>query len=84
MQFIDEATIRVRRQGWKWLSEFSAREIHRAGWAGRWQRRRWRRFLVADEALNTLMFRYQPSYQARNGHGEGSRNKTDAAGEASI
>ena len=40
-------------------------------------------FLVADQALNTLIdFRYQPSYQARNGHGGGSRNKTGAAGEA--
>ena len=27
-------------------------------------------------------FRYQPSYQARNGQGGGSRNKTGAAGDA--
>ena len=40
-------------------------------------------FLIADEALNTLVdFRYQPSYQARNGQGGGSRNKTGAAGDA--
>ena len=40
-------------------------------------------YLVADEALNTLIdFRYQPSYQARNGQGGGSRNKTGAAGDA--
>ena len=39
-------------------------------------------YLVADEALNTLIdFRYQPSYQARNGQGGGSRNKTGAGGE---
>ena len=37
---------------------------------------------MADEALNTLIdFRYQPAYQARNGQGGGSRNKTGARGE---
>lgn len=85
MQFIDEATIRVQagKGGNGCLSFRREKYIERGGPDGGNGGDGGDVFLVADQALNTLIdFRYQPSYQARNGHGGGSRNKTGAAGEA--
>ena len=85
MQFIDEATIRVQagKGGNGCLSFRREKYVERGGPDGGNGGDGGDVFLLADEALNTLIdFRYQPSYQARNGHGGGSRNKTGAAGEA--
>ena len=85
MQFIDEATIRVQagKGGNGCLSFRREKYIERGGPDGGNGGDGGDVFLVADQALNTLIdFRYQPFYQARNGHGGGSRNKTGAAGEA--
>ncbi len=85
MQFIDEATIRVQggKGGNGTLSFRREKYIERGGPDGGNGGHGGDVILVAEEALNTLIdFRYQPSYQARNGHGGASRNKTGAAGEA--
>tara|TARA_B100000900_G_scaffold412650_1_gene434894 strand:- start:196 stop:1395 length:1200 start_codon:yes stop_codon:yes gene_type:complete len=85
MQFIDEATIRVQagKGGNGCLSFRREKYVERGGPDGGNGGDGGDVLLLADEALNTLIdFRYQPSYQARNGHGGGSRNKTGAAGEA--
>lgn len=85
MQFIDEATIRVQagKGGNGCLSFRREKYIERGGPDGGNGGDGGDVYLVADEALNTLIdFRYQPSYQARNGQGGGSRNKTGAAGDA--
>jgi GTP-binding protein len=85
MQFIDEATIRVQagKGGNGCVSFRREKYVERGGPDGGNGGDGGDVFLLADEALNTLIdFRYQPSYQARNGHGGGSRNKTGAAGEA--
>ena len=84
MQFIDEASIRVQagKGGNGCLSFRRERYVERGGPDGGNGGDGGSVYLVADEALNTLIdFRYQPSYQARNGHGGGSRNKTGAGGE---
>ena len=85
MQFIDEATIRVQagKGGNGCLSFRREKYVERGGPDGGNGGHGGDVFLIADEALNTLVdFRYQPSYQARNGQGGGSRNKTGAAGDA--
>ena len=85
MQFIDEATIRVQagKGGNGCLSFRREKYVERGGPDGGNGGDGGDVFLMADEALNTLVdFRYQPSYQARNGQGGGSRNKTGAAGDA--
>ena len=85
MQFIDEATIRVQagKGGNGCLSFRREKYVERGGPDGGNGGDGGDVFLIADEALNTLVdFRYQPSYQARNGQGGGSRNKTGAAGDA--
>ena len=78
MQFIDEATIRVQggKGGNGYASAFVARNIfERGGPDGGNGGDGGDVILLAEEALNTLIdFRYQPSYQARNGHGGASRN----------
>ena len=84
MQFIDEATIRVQagKGGNGCLSFRREKYVERGGPDGGNGGDGGDVFLIADEALNTLVdFRYQPSYQARNGQGGGSRNKTGAAGD---
>ena len=84
MQFIDEASIRVQagKGGNGCLSFRREKYVERGGPEGGNGGDGGSVYLVADEALNTLIdFRYQPSYQARNGHGGGSRNKTGAGGE---
>lgn len=84
MQFIDEASIRVQagKGGNGCLSFRREKYVERGGPDGGNGGVGGNVFLVADEALNTLIdFRYQPAYQARNGHGGGSRNKTGAGGE---
>mgnify|MGYP001200877856 FL=1 len=84
MQFIDEASIRVQagKGGNGCLSFRREKYVERGGPDGGNGGDGGSVYLVADEALNTLIdFRYQPSYQARNGHGGGSRNKTGAGGE---
>ena len=84
MQFIDEATIRVQagKGGNGCLSFRREKYAERGGPDGGNGGDGGDVFLIADEALNTLVdFRYQPSYQARNGQGGGSRNKTGAAGD---
>ncbi|RZO82364.1 MAG: Obg family GTPase CgtA [OM182 bacterium] len=84
MQFIDEASIRVQagKGGNGCLSFRREKYVERGGPDGGNGGDGGNVFLVADEALNTLIdFRYQPAYQARNGHGGGSRNKTGAGGE---
>lgn len=85
MQFIDEATIRVQagKGGNGCLSFRREKYVERGGPDGGNGGDGGDVLLIADEALNTLIdFRYQPAYQARNGQGGGSRNKTGAAGEA--
>ena len=85
MQFIDEATIRVQagKGGNGCLSFRREKYVERGGPDGGNGGDGGDVFLIADEALNTLVdFRYQPSYQARNGQGGGSRNKTGSAGDA--
>ena len=85
MQFIDEATIRVQggKGGNGTLSFRREKYIERGGPDGGNGGDGGDVILVAEESLNTLIdFRYQPSYQARNGHGGASRNKTGAAGES--
>ena len=85
MQFIDEATIRVQagKGGNGCLSFRREKYVERGGPDGGNGGDGGDVFLIADEALNTLVdFRYQPAYQARNGQGGGSRNKTGAAGDA--
>ena len=84
MQFIDEASIRVQagKGGNGCLSFRREKYVERGGPDGGNGGDGGNVFLVADEALNTLIdFRYQPAYQARNGQGGGSRNKTGARGE---
>ena len=84
MQFIDEASIRVEagKGGNGCLSFRREKYVERGGPDGGNGGDGGNVFLVADEALNTLIdFRYQPAYQARNGQGGGSRNKTGARGE---
>ena len=84
MQFIDEASIRVQagKGGNGCLSFRREKYVERGGPDGGNGGDGGDVFLVADEALNTLIdFRYQPAYQARNGQGGGSRNKTGARGE---
>ena len=84
MQFIDEASIRVEagKGGNGCLSFRREKYVERGGPDGGNGGDGGDVFLVADEALNTLIdFRYQPAYQARNGQGGGSRNKTGARGE---
>ena len=84
MQFIDEASIHVQagKGGNGCLSFRREKYVERGGPDGGNGGDGGNVFLVADEALNTLIdFRYQPAYQARNGQGGGSRNKTGARGE---
>ena len=84
MQFIDEASIRVQagKGGNGCLSFRREKYVERGGPDGGNGGDGGSVYLIADEALNTLIdFRYQPAYQARNGHGGGSRNKTGAGGE---
>lgn len=84
MQFIDEASIRVQagKGGNGCLSFRREKYVERGGPDGGNGGDGGSVYLVADEALNTLVdFRYQPSYQAQNGQGGGSRNKTGAGGE---
>jgi GTP-binding protein len=84
MQFIDEASIRVQagKGGNGCLSFRREKYVERGGPDGGTGGDGGSVYLIADEALNTLIdFRYQPAYQARNGHGGGSRNKTGAGGE---
>lgn len=84
MQFIDEASIRVQagKGGNGCLSFRREKYVERGGPDGGNGGDGGSVYLVADEALNTLIdFRYQPAYQARNGQGGGSRNKTGAGGE---
>ena len=84
MQFIDEASIRVEagKGGNGCLSFRREKYVERGGPDGGNGGDGGNVFLVADEALNTLIdFRYQPAYQARNGQNGGSRNKTGARGE---
>lgn len=84
MQFIDEASIRVQagKGGNGCLSFRREKYVERGGPDGGNGGDGGSVYLLADEALNTLIdFRYQPAYQARNGHGGGSRNKTGAGGE---
>ena len=84
MQFIDEAGIRVQagKGGNGCLSFRREKYVERGGPDGGNGGDGGSVYLIADEALNTLIdFRYQPAYQARNGHGGGSRNKTGAGGE---
>ena len=84
MQFIDEASIRVQagKGGNGCLSFRREKYVELGGPDGGNGGDGGSVYLIADEALNTLIdFRYQPAYQARNGHGGGSRNKTGAGGE---
>ena len=84
MQFIDEASIRVQagKGGNGCLSFRREKYVERGGPDGGNGGDGGSVYLIADEALNTLVdFRYQPSYQAQNGQGGGSRNKTGAGGE---
>ncbi len=84
MQFIDEASIRVQagKGGNGCLSFRREKYVERGGPDGGNGGDGGSVYLIADEALNTLIdFRYQPAYQARNGQGGGSRNKTGAGGE---
>ena len=84
MQFIDEASIRVQagKGGNGCLSFRREKYVERGGPDGGNGGDGGSVYLIADEALNTLIdFRYQPAYQARNGHGGGSRNKTGAGCE---
>ena len=84
MQFIDEASIRVQagKGGNGCLSFRREKYVERGGPDGGNGGDGGCVYLIADEALNTLIdFRYQPAYQARNGQGGGSRNKTGAGGE---
>jgi GTP-binding protein len=84
MQFIDEASIRVQagKGGNGCLSFRREKYVERGGPDGGNGGDGGSVYLIADEALNTLIdFRYQPAYQARNGQGGGSRNKTGARGE---
>lgn len=84
MQFIDEASVRVQagKGGNGCLSFRREKYVERGGPDGGNGGDGGSVYLVADEALNTLVdFRYQPSYQAQNGQGGGSRNKTGAGGE---
>ena len=84
MQFIDEASIRVQagKGGNGCLSFRREKYVERGGPDGGNGGDGGSVYLIADEALNTLIdFRYQPAYQARNGNGGGSRNKTGAGGE---
>jgi len=84
MQFIDEASIRVQagKGGNGCLSFRREKYVERGGPDGGNGGDGGAVYLIADEALNTLIdFRYQPAYQARNGQGGGSRNKTGAGGE---
>ena len=84
MQFIDEASIRVQAgKGGNGCQSFRREKyVERGGPDGGNGGDGGNVFLVADESLNTLIdFRYQPAYQARNGQGGGSRNKTGARGE---
>lgn len=85
MQFIDEATIRVQagKGGNGCLSFRREKYVERGGPDGGNGGEGGDVLLVADEALNTLIdFRFQPAYQAQNGQGGGSRNKTGAGGSA--
>ena len=82
MQFIDEASIRVQagKGGNGCLSFRREKYVERGGPDGGNGGVGGNVFLVADEALNTLIdFRYQPAYQARNGHGGGSRRSRRCA-----
>jgi len=84
MQFLDEATIRVQagKGGNGALSFRREKYVARGGPDGGNGGDGGDVVLVADTALNTLIdFRYQPSYQAKNGASGGGRNKTGAAGE---
>ena len=84
MQFIDEASIRVQagKGGNGCLSFRREKYVERGGPDGGNGGDGGSVYLIADEALNTLIdFRYQPAYQARKGQGGGSRNKTGAGGE---
>ena len=84
MQFIDEVSIRVQagKGGNGCLSFRREKYVERGGPDGGNGGDGGSVYLIADEALNTLIdFRYQPAYQARNGQGGGSRNKTGARGE---
>ena len=84
MQFIDEASIRVQagKGGNGCLSFRREKYVERGGPDGGNGGDGGSVYLIADEALNTLVdFRYQPSYQAQSGQGGGSRNKTGAGGE---
>jgi GTP-binding protein len=86
MQFLDEATIRVQggKGGNGCLSFRREKYIERGGPDGGNGGDGGDVILIADGGLNTLVdFRYQPAYQAQNGTGGKSRNKTGAAGEPS-
>jgi GTP-binding protein len=84
MQFIDEATVHVQagKGGNGCLSFRREKYIAKGGPDGGNGGTGGSVYLVADEALNTLIdFRYQPSYKASNGQPGSGRNKTGAAGD---
>ena len=83
MQFLDEATIRVRagKGGNGCLSFRREKYVQMGGPDGGNGGDGGDIILVADGGLNTLIdFRYQPGYQAQNGASGMGRNKTGAAG----
>ena len=84
MQFIDEATIRVRagKGGHGALSFRREKYIAKGGPDGGNGGSGGDVILIADAALNTLVdFRYQPLYRAPNGQPGSGRNKTGASGD---
>ena len=84
MQFIDEAIIRVQagNGGNGCLSFRREKYVAKGGPDGGNGGHGGSVYLVADEALNTLIdFRFQPGYKAKSGQSGSGRNKTGAAGD---
>lgn len=83
MKFVDEAEIQVEagRGGNGALSFLREKFIERGGPDGGDGGHGGSLWLVADEALNTLIdFRYQPRYRAESGQQGGKRNRSGASG----
>lgn len=84
MKFVDEATITVRagKGGNGCVSFRREKYIPKGGPDGGDGGDGGSVFLVADDAINTLLdYRYQPRYQAQNGEAGMGGNRTGASGE---